>query len=105
MEKDDFKKHESIVKLYQDVSTTGFLKIFFCLKKDIKEFNKYVYQYLIDNQGTELKAKTQLITKYCDKINQFYHEKSKSFFSIVFSTLIVLGTFLMVIASYLSLTK
>jgi hypothetical protein len=103
MEKDDFKKHESIVKLYQDVSTTGFLKICFCLKKDIQEFNKYVHQYLINNQGTDIRSSPE--TVFCEKINHMYHDKQKSFFSSLFSTLIILGTFLMVIVSYFALTK
>ena len=103
MQKDDFEKHENKVKLYQDVSTNGFLKIYFCLKKDIKEFNKYVHRFLINNRGIDIRSSPE--TVFYEKINHMYLDKQKSFFNSLFSTLIILGTFLMVIVSYFALTK
>ncbi len=99
----DFKKRENIIKLYQDTSTNGFLKIYFKYKTDIDNYNSFVHQYLIDNQGIDIRSEPE--TVFCEKINQMYHDKQKSFLSSLFSALIVLGTFSMVIVSYFALTK
>ncbi len=106
MKKEDFEDIKYIVELYQKISLSNYLTII-CkdYKSDIKVFNEYILGYLENNQNTELKAKTQSRIAYCEKINQFYHEKNKSFYTTLFSTLIVLGTFAMVIVSYFALTK
>ncbi len=101
MKKDDFRVSKNYIDLYQKVSLSGYLKILCCHKKRIKAFNEYVLEFLEKNKSADVRNSS--LTIYSEKINQFYHEKRKSFWSSVFNTLVVLGTFLMVIATFLAL--
>lgn len=103
MKKEDFKEKKNYIELYQKVALSGYLCIRFSYKSDIESFNQYVLEYLNSNNGTDVR--NSALTIYCEKINQFYYEKKKSFFTNLFSFLIVTGTFMMVIISFLSMNK
>jgi len=99
----DYDKKKNYIELYQKVSLSGYLCIRYKYNSDIEVFNRYVLDCLNRNEETDVR--NSALTIYCEKINQIYYEKKKSYYENIFSLLIVAGTFMMVIVSFLSMNR
>lgn len=89
-----FEERENIVKLYQDISINGFLKIYCRYKNQIDDFNSFIFDKLKNDKGIDIKTDARVV--FCEKINKMYNDKQKSFFSL----LLVICTILLVLVTY-----
>lgn len=98
MKKADFSSNANIILLYQNVIHSWF---YLSNKSDIKEFNAFVNDQLKLNPEIDIRGSK--LTMYFEKINSVYNERKNNCISTLLTLLMVSGTFLMVIATFISI--
>lgn len=96
----DFSNNVNIIKLYNNICTKNYLNARKHLN-EIKQLNTYVEEYLSKNNNTDIRNSS--LTIYSEKINKIYLDKKESFHIKVLNLLMVIGTFGMVIITFVSI--